>query len=66
VLWYNLRFPERSLTRIPYGNISGITKDFTCATGLPAFELSFLVMDIPREEQVKDSNELSEIGEFEW
>jgi len=57
--------PERLLTSIGHGNFSGITKGLTSAEGVPALKLTFLVTEIPREEHVQNSDELSEIGRLE-
>jgi len=46
---------ERSLTRVIYGKIPGITKSFTTETDVPALKLSFLVAGIAKEEKIQDS-----------
>ena len=60
-----LGLPERSLTRLPYGKFSGITKGLTTAEGVPALKLTFLVTRIPREEHLQDNDELLAIGKLE-
>ena len=48
---------QQSLIRIPYGKISGVTKNLTSVAGVPALKLSFLVTEIPREDHVQDGDD---------
>ena len=53
---------ERSLTRVIYGKIPGITKSFTTETDVPALKPSFLVADIAQEEiQNSDDEKLGKL-----